>query len=128
MPQDPFKVDQLQIEPAATGTRRIRRNADGSLEFIDPSYPTGVKLSTLATSGTTALAAVIQTGTETLVAVDTVAVVLGTSYADAIYSVMVEVDADPGGVWWVTSKTAAGFTINFPAAVSLGLRWTTIRL
>ena len=128
MPQDPFKVDQLQIEPAAVGTRKIRRNADGSLEFVDPTFTSGIKLATLASSGTDALAAAVQTGTESLVATDTVAVTLGTEYADGIYSVMVEVDADPGGGWWVTSKTSAGFTINFTAAVTLGLRWTTIRL
>lgn len=128
MPQDPFKVDQLQIEPAVTGTRKIRRNSDNSLEFVDPSYPSGIKLVTLATSGTTALAAAIKTGAETLVAVDTVAVVFGTVYTDAVYSVMIEVDGNPGGSWWITAKTAAGFTVNFVSAVTLGLRWTTIRL
>lgn len=126
--QDPFKVDQLQIEPAAVGTRKIRKNADGSLEFVDPTYSSGVKLGTLATSGTTALTASIKTGTATLAAEATKAVVFGTAYADAVYSVMVEVDDDPGGGWWITAKTSAGFTINFPAAVSLNLRWTTIRL
>lgn len=126
--QDPFKVDQIQIEPAATGTRKIRRNADGSLEFVDPTYTSGIKLATLADSGTASLAAAVKTGTEALVAVDTVAVVFGTVYADAVYSVMVEVDDNPGGGWWITAKTSAGFTINFTAAVTLGLRWTTIRL
>jgi len=128
MPQDPFKVDQLQIEPAALGTRKIRRNADGSLEFVDPTYTSGIKLSTLATAGTAALAAAVKTDTKSLVAADAVAVVFGSVYADAIYSIMVEFDDDPGGAWWITAKTASGFTINFPAPVTLGLRWTTIRL
>jgi hypothetical protein len=129
MPQDPFKVDQIQIEPATTGTRKIRRNTvDNSLEFVDPSYTSGVKLSTLATSGTTALAAAVKTGTESLVAVATKAVVFPAVYADAIYSVMVEFDADPVGPWWVTGKTAAGFTVNLAAAATVGIRWTTIRL
>ncbi len=128
MAQDPYKVDQLQIEPAAVGTRKIRKNADGSLEFVDPTYPSGVKLSALATGGTTALAAAVKTGTGALVAVDTLAVAFGTAYADAIYSVMVEFDDDPGGNWWVTAKTSAGFTINLTLAATLNLRWTTIRL
>lgn len=128
MAQDPFKVDQLQIEPAAAGTRKIRKNADGSLEFVDPTYSSGIKLVTLATSGTTALAAAVKTGTASLVAESTKAVVFGTAYADAVYSVMVEFDDDPGGNWWITAKTTAGFTINLTIAATLGLRWTTIRL
>jgi len=36
MAQDPFKVDQIQIEPGTTGTRLIRRKiSDNSLEFTD---------------------------------------------------------------------------------------------
>jgi len=36
MAQDPYKVDQVQIEPGSEGTRLIRRRAaDGSLEFSD---------------------------------------------------------------------------------------------
>ena len=129
MPQDPFKVDQLQIEPAAAGTRKIRRNtSDGSLEFVDPSYTAGVTLATLATAGTAALAAAVKTGTATLVAASTQAVVFGTVYDDATYAITVEFDADPGGAWWVTSKSAAGFTINLAAPVSLGIRWMTVRL
>jgi hypothetical protein len=128
MAQDPFKVDQIQIEPAATGTRKIRKNADGSLEFVDPTYPSGVKLSTLATAGTAALTAAIKTGTASLVAEATKAVVFDAVYADAIYSIMVEFDDDPVGPWWVTAKTAAGFTVNLAAPVTLGIRWTTIRL
>lgn len=128
MPQDPFKVDQIQIEPAATGTRKIRRNADGSLEFVDPAYTSGIKLATLATSGTTALNAAVKTGTASLAAVATLTVTFGTVYADAAYSIMVEVDGNPGGGWWITAKTAVGFTINFPAPVTLGLRWAAIHL
>jgi hypothetical protein len=128
MAQDPYKVDQLQIEPAAVGTRKIRKNVDGSLEFVDPTYPSGVKLTTLATGGTTALAAAVKTGTEALVAVSTVAVVFDSVYDDAVYSVSVEFDGDPGGYWWVTSKTAAGFTINLTISATLSVRWTTIRM
>lgn len=128
MAQDPFKVDQLQIEPALAGVRKIRSNADGSVEFVDPSYSTGIKLSTLATSGSTALTAAIKMGTEALVAASTVSVVFGTVYADAVYSVSVEVDDNPGGGWWITAKAASGFTVNFGAPVTLNLRWLTIRL
>lgn len=48
MPQDPFKVDQLQIEPGSTGTRKVRRASDGSLEFVDPNITAGVTLKKLA--------------------------------------------------------------------------------
>lgn len=128
MAQDPFYVDQVQIEPASAGVRKIRRNADGSLEFVDPTYSSGVKLSTLATAGTTALSSSIKTGAVSFVAEATKAVVFPASYADAVYAIFVEFDDNPGGAWWATTKTAAGFTINLAAPVTLGARWMTIRL
>ena len=48
MAQDAFKVDQVQIEPGASGTRLINRATDGSLNFTDPSNPSGITLSKLA--------------------------------------------------------------------------------
>jgi len=36
MAQSPFLVDQIQIEPGATGTRLINRDSEGSLQFQDP--------------------------------------------------------------------------------------------
>jgi hypothetical protein len=46
--QDPFLVDQVQIEPGAAGTRLIRRATDGSLEFLDSLITGGITLSSLA--------------------------------------------------------------------------------
>lgn len=37
MAQNPTRIDQIDIEPGATGTRRINRASDGSLQFTDPS-------------------------------------------------------------------------------------------
>lgn len=48
MAQDPMKLDQIQIEPGATGTRMIRRATDGSLEFLDSLVTGGITLSNLA--------------------------------------------------------------------------------
>ncbi len=36
MPQPPFLVDQVQIEPGSTGTRLISRHSTGELKFQDP--------------------------------------------------------------------------------------------
>lgn len=36
MPQDPLLVDQISVEPGASGTRLINRAADGSLQLSDP--------------------------------------------------------------------------------------------
>lgn len=48
MAQPPFKTDVLQIEPGAAGTRTISRDTTaGELKFIDPSFPTGVRLADL---------------------------------------------------------------------------------
>lgn len=46
MAQNPFLVDQVQIEPGESGTRLINRASDGSLQFQDPSI-TSVVLSSL---------------------------------------------------------------------------------
>ena len=48
MAQDPFKVDQLQIEPGLAGTRLIKRATDGSLWFFDSLLTGGITLSQLA--------------------------------------------------------------------------------
>ena len=49
MAQSPYKVDVLQIEPAAAGTRTISRDAtDGSLKFIDAAITAGLTLSQLS--------------------------------------------------------------------------------
>lgn len=48
MARDPFKVDQLQIEPGTAGTRLVRRAGDGSLEFLDARVTGGITLSQLA--------------------------------------------------------------------------------
>jgi len=54
MAQDPFLIDQVQIEPAAAGTRLIRRAADGSLEFLDAILSGGITLQKLAGLGSLA--------------------------------------------------------------------------
>ena len=128
MPQDPFKVDQLQIEPGSTGTRKIRRNADGSLEFVDPSNSSGVKLSTLVNAGTTAVTASAKQGTASFSTESTKAVVFDTAYADAVYVIQVEFAGNPGGTWWVTGKTRTGFTINLAAPATVTVAWLTMRL
>jgi len=46
--QDPFLVDQIQIEPGEAGTRLIRRATDGSLEFFDSLITGGITLQALA--------------------------------------------------------------------------------
>ena len=48
MPQDPFLVDQIDIEPGSVGTRRISRDATGGLKFTDPVATGGILLSQLA--------------------------------------------------------------------------------
>ena len=48
MPQDPWKVDQIQIEPGAAGTRLINRASDGSIQFSDALITGGITLSQLA--------------------------------------------------------------------------------
>jgi hypothetical protein len=48
MAQDPLKVDQLQIEPNADGTRLINRATDGSLKFTDAVITGGLLLKQLA--------------------------------------------------------------------------------
>ena len=48
MAQDPMKVDQLQVEPGAAGTRLINRATDGSLQFYDAFITGGITLSRLA--------------------------------------------------------------------------------
>ncbi len=48
MPQPPILADQLQIEPGSSGSRLVRRAADGSLEFVDPLNPSGITVSQLA--------------------------------------------------------------------------------
>lgn len=48
MAQPSYKVDVLQIEPAATGTRTISRDSTaGELKFTDPTFPSGVVLADL---------------------------------------------------------------------------------
>lgn len=48
MAQPPFQVDELQIEPAAVGTRKINRAPSGELRLLDPSFPSGLVLADLA--------------------------------------------------------------------------------
>lgn len=48
MAQDPFLVDQIQIEPGSAGDRYIRRATDGSIEFVDAVVTGGITLSQLA--------------------------------------------------------------------------------
>lgn len=49
MAQPPFKADVFQVEPGATGTRTISRDATSTgLLFTDPIYPSGLRLSDLA--------------------------------------------------------------------------------
>jgi len=49
MPQDPFLIDQIDIEPGSVGTRRINRDAGtGSLAFTDAVITTPVLLRQLA--------------------------------------------------------------------------------
>ena len=48
MAQNPYLVDQVQIEPGAEGSRLIRKAADGSLEFVDPTNTSGITLTQLA--------------------------------------------------------------------------------
>ena len=63
MAQPPFKTDVLQIEPAATGTRTISRDAvAGELKFIDPSFPSGVLLADLVGIQTISNTTVVGTG------------------------------------------------------------------
>ena len=128
MAQSPYKVDQLQIEPGAAGSRLLRKNADGSLEFVDPTYPSGVKLTTLVTAGTAAVAATHKMGAVAFANEASKAVVLNPVYADAVYTVVVEFDSDPAGAYWITNKLAGGFTIHLPAAATVNARWLAIRL
>ena len=60
MAQAPWKIDQLQIEPGATGTRLINRATDGSLQFTDPFVTGGITLAQLA--GLKSMANVLMVG------------------------------------------------------------------
>lgn len=67
MAQSPFKADAFQIEPAATGTRTISRDATtNSLKFVDPSYPSGVLLSDLVGLQSLDTVAVVGTNLSTI--------------------------------------------------------------
>jgi len=44
MAQDPFQVDQLQIEPASGNTIKISMAVDGSIQFVDAVVTSAVKL------------------------------------------------------------------------------------
>jgi len=48
MAQDPFLVDQIQIEPGESGTRLIYRATDGSIAFKDSILTGGITVSQLA--------------------------------------------------------------------------------
>ena len=49
MPQDPFLIDQIDIEPGSVGTRRINRDpGTGGLKFTDPVVAGSLLLSQLA--------------------------------------------------------------------------------
>jgi len=47
MPQSPFQVDQLQIEPGSGDTIVINRDVSGNLTFTDTHLPTGIALQQL---------------------------------------------------------------------------------
>lgn len=54
MAQDPFNVDQLDIEPGSAGTRRINMAVDGSMQFYDALLTGGITLKQLAGFGSIA--------------------------------------------------------------------------
>lgn len=84
MAQDPFNVDQLDIEPGSAGTRRINRAADGSLQFYDSLITGGITLKQLAGFGSIAKVLTV-----------------GTSGAGAEYtSPQAALDAIPVGASW----------------------------
>lgn len=63
MAQPSTKVDVLQVEPAATGTRTISRDSTtGGLKFIDPANPTGVLLSDLVNLGQISSVSIVGVG------------------------------------------------------------------
>lgn len=63
MAQPPFKTDVLQIDPSATGTRTISRDTTtNELKFVDPTFPSGVKLSDLVGLQTITATTVVGTG------------------------------------------------------------------
>lgn len=67
MAQSPFKMDVLQIEPGATGTRTISRDTlTNSLKFIDPSHSDGVLLSDLVGLQSLETVAVVGTNLSTI--------------------------------------------------------------
>jgi hypothetical protein len=62
MAQPATKVDVLQVEPGASGTRTVSRDATtGGLKFVDPAYPSGILLADLA--GLQSLSSVAVVGT-----------------------------------------------------------------
>lgn len=82
---------------------------------------------TVTAGGTATLEEPIQQGTENLVGESTKAILFDVPHPDASYTVGLEIGGIAVGAWWVTAKTAAGFTLNFAAPQTCPITWTTFR-
>ena len=84
----------------------------------------------VASTGTESLMEPVQTGVVAFAADTSKAVVFVTPNANALYGVTIETDAPPVNdeAWYITGKSAAGFTINYTSAQTLGVTWTTHRV
>jgi len=91
---------------------------------------TGSSHGTVTAGGTATLEESVQTGAVAFAGDTSKAVVFDAPNSDALYTVSLELDAVPASnnAWWITGKTAAGFTINFTNAQTLGVTWTTHRV
>lgn len=83
----------------------------------------------VTSGGTATLEEPVQRGTVAFVAEVTKAVVFATPQPNANYTVGLELGAPPANdeAWWVTAKTAAGFTLNFTSAQTLSAVWSATR-
>jgi len=101
--------------------------ADLALENTVQVELVNVRHSVITAAIGTVLSENRQTGTVTFVAEATKAVTFVSAHPDTNYAISVEFNGDPGGAWWVTNKTVAGFTINLAAPVSLDAGWVVTR-
>lgn len=90
----------------------------------------GTEKGTVTSGGTATLEEPLQRGSEAFAGVTSVVIVFDTPQPDADYSIGVELDTAPANdePWWITAKTAAGFTINFTSAQTLAATWTVSRV
>jgi len=90
----------------------------------------GSQKGTVTSGGTATMEEATQRGVVAFTADTQQAIVFNTPQPDNDFAVTVELDDAPTGdeQYWISAKTAAGFTINFTSAQTLGATWTVMRI